>query len=169
MIIFLFVVTVTAVPLAFKAFLPSEKTNDGKINDTAQVKSPGVTVPGKVDTVYVKQPEKKRVVTTETPLKQEAAVKTQIPEELNGAVFDSLASSNSLRFYDIQKNTCSITGRLCGETITTIQLIFDGKTFRTRPGDWQGSFSILNNNTQIVGSLMERSSKMPCPFTLSRR
>ena len=121
----------------------------------------------KVSAVISQQPEKKRVVTTETPIKQETT-KAQIPEELNGAVFDSLASSNSLRIYEIQKNTCSIEGRLCGYQVTA-KLSFDGRTFRTISGDVQGSFSLYDNNTRITGSLMVRSSKMPCPITFTRR
>lgn len=148
-------------------FIQPRTPNEPAVNNTPPENRQDTAGHQSAGVVMLQQPEKKQVVIPVTPHKQ-ATPKALIPEALNGAVFDSLASSNSIRIYDIQKNTCAIAGRLCGYQVTA-RLSFDGTTFRTISGDVQGSFSLYDNDTKITGSLMVKSSKMPCPITFTRR
>ncbi|HEX6431665.1 MAG TPA: hypothetical protein VF008_28440, partial [Niastella sp.] len=128
-----------------------------------------VSVRHKGSPAIAPQPEKKPAGAGATVVaRTNENIKAQITEALNGAIFDSLASSNSLRIFNIQKNTCSITGRLCGCTITA-QLRSDGTNFSTISGDVQGHFTLYDNNTQIIGTLLIKSSNLSCNFTLTRR
>lgn len=91
-----------------------------------------------------------------------------IPAELENSMFDSLASSNNLRLYGINKKACQIQGRLCGYEISG-KVLFNGKAFLVISGDVSGNFTLSEDHTRIFGTLHIKESGTPCPLTLTRR